>query len=313
MAGTHPFLTKLRAILATQDDDALAALANKGLLRRAQKDLETQRPTLAEVTDTHVRLTTKEATVVIPELLVKSTCTCPASGICRHVLSALVALRDAQFMGGPYYAAPQSAQPAGSPVDSSATDVPPIVKSENRPETAPVDRAASVASPAEVLGSVSDEELQKWAGKATYRKGVTLLTNSPNRQVEAGSTLVVKFPDRNLVCRWIPSSGLVGMVCSCQAENVCEHVVAAVLAYQMALGREAVTAVDRVLAESSGAPRTRAEVLESVGNVLREIIVVGCSRMAPASSQRLTTLAVSAHGVDLPRLERQIRGLAKEV
>ena len=94
MAGTHPFLTKLRGVLKTLDDDALTALANKGLLRRAQKDLEASRPTIASVEEGQVRVQFAEATVVVPELLSKSTCTCPATGVCRHILGVLLYLRD---------------------------------------------------------------------------------------------------------------------------------------------------------------------------------------------------------------------------
>ena len=37
MAGTHPFVTRVRAVLKGLDDEALAALANKGLLRRGKR------------------------------------------------------------------------------------------------------------------------------------------------------------------------------------------------------------------------------------------------------------------------------------
>ena len=49
-------LPRIRQLLASMDDDALAALANKGLLRRAKKDLETVTPKIIEVNDTIVRL-----------------------------------------------------------------------------------------------------------------------------------------------------------------------------------------------------------------------------------------------------------------
>src|SRR5262245_42481550 len=94
MAGNHHFLTRLRAIVKTLDDDALASLANKGLFRRAQKDLEAVRPQIVATEPTVVRLQVADAIVEIPELPAKSKCSCPATGICRHILSALVYLRD---------------------------------------------------------------------------------------------------------------------------------------------------------------------------------------------------------------------------
>ena len=68
MAGSHPFLRKLRGILRSLDDDALASLANKGLLRRAQKDLGTAPPAIVDIDDTRVRLQLADSTVEVVEL-----------------------------------------------------------------------------------------------------------------------------------------------------------------------------------------------------------------------------------------------------
>ena len=43
------------------------------------------------------------------------------------------------------------------------------------------------------------------------------------------------------------------------------------------------------------------------------MVSLGLARLSAATAQRLTTLAVSAHGVDLPRLERMLKSLADEV
>lgn len=299
MAGTHPFLRKLRALLKVVDDEALASLANKGLLRRAQKDLEAAPPAIVAVEDGRVQVQVGDATVDAREMPSKCTCSCPAAGICRHVLSVLLYLRDSPDLAacdGPVQGAlfqeePGDAAPGGA---EEAVESP-------------------VPSAVEVLGKLSDEELHKWAGKALLRKALKILAAGLPVEIEASQALVVRFPTRNVTCRWIPSGGLLGMICSCQAENVCEHAITAILAYQVSLGRRQIAVEQAVLSESSGAPRTRAEVLASVGVVLREMLSLGLTRLSAATAQRLTTLAVSAHGVDLPRLERMLKSLADEV
>ena len=50
-----------------------------------------------------------------------------------------------------------------------------------------------------------------------------------------------------------------------------------------------------------------------MGSVVGEMVAIGLSRLSRASAERLRTLAVSAHGVDLPRLERLLTALAAEV
>ncbi len=300
----HPYLIRLRGVLKSLDDEALAALANRGLLRRAQKDLEAATPEIVVCTAENVRVRLGEAMVDVPELPAKSVCSCPATGICRHILGALVFLRDDPSLA-------DADQPAQAALFAAETG-----DSATRPAAAALAAAAQPelsASPADVLGGLTDEELRKWAGKGLLKKALAALAASPEVEIEQGAMLVVRFPSRNIICRWIPSGGLLGMVCSCQAEGVCEHVVAAVLAYQVLLGRRQIVAEEKLLAESPGAPRSRAEVLASVGAALRELIALGLARLSTATAQRLTTLAVSAHGVDLPQLERMLKSLADEV
>lgn len=296
MAGNHPFLTQLRAITKLLDDDALATLANKGLLRRAQKDLETTKPAIIATEATFVRLQVGDGVVEVPELVAKSKCNCPATGICRHILGALIYLRD-----DPEVAA-LTVPVQGELFAAEATEIPD-----------PAAAAPPPLSAAEVIGSLTDDELLKWAGKALFKKAQKALAVAPQVEIETEPTLMVRFPTRNITCRWIPTGGLLGMVCSCQAETVCEHVVSAVLAFQASLGNRQLVAEQRVLEESSGAPRTRAEVLASVTTVLQEAVALGLARLSQATASRLLTLAVSAHGVDLPRLERLLAGLAQEV
>jgi SWIM zinc finger len=274
MAGESSLLTRVRAAALLLDDDALAALANKGLVRRARKDLETNPPTWIEPAGDAVRLQVEDCAVELFEILTQSKCTCPASGICRHILTAVLFLQ----------ASPGPVAPAS---DANAAQ--------------------------EEILAVTEESLRKWAGKALLRKALQTLSMSLPAEFEEAATLLVRFPTWNVTCRWLPGGDLGGMICSCHASGACEHRVAAVLAYQAARGRRQIVPEDAILEASAGAPRSREEVLASVGVVLREMVALGLSRLSRATEERLRTLAVSAHGVDLPRLERMLRALADEV
>ncbi len=89
-------LTRLRGVLAAFDDDALSGLANKGLVRRARKDLETIRPKLLEPAEATERLRVEvgDAVAELALLPAQSRCTCPSSGICRHILAALIFIKE---------------------------------------------------------------------------------------------------------------------------------------------------------------------------------------------------------------------------
>ena len=113
----------------------------------------------------------------------------------------------------------------------------------------------------------------------------------------------------------MPGCGLEGMICSCHEPRVCEHRVAVVLALQVARGKRVLDDVGSLCPGrgSRRSSRSREDILASVGSVVAEMVALGLSRLSRASAERLRTLAVSAHGVDLPRLERLLTGLAAEV
>jgi hypothetical protein len=281
MVGEGAVLERICAVAAHLDDDALAALANKGLVRRARKDLETSPPTLVGPEGDRLRFRIEECSVDLDQTPAQSKCTCPATGVCRHILAAFVFLRE-------------SAPPTVGCVERTSPDAKPTSARD------------------EIL-AVTDEILQKWAGKALLRKATQGLAFGSPAEFDEGAVLTIRFPTWNIVCRWMPGGGLAGIICSCHAAGPCEHRVAAVLAYQAAQGQRQIQVETAALEASLGAPRTRQEVLDSVGVVLREMVGLGLSRLSRSTEDRLRTLAVSAHGVDLPRLERVLRALADEV
>ncbi len=273
MDGSSPLLDRVRAALRAYDDEALAALANRGLVRRARKDLEKATPIVKGESAGRLHLSVEDSTVEVSEAIRDASCTCPAGTFCRHILGALIHLKES---GG----------------------------------TAPA--AAPAAVGPEIL-AVDDAALEAWAGRALVRRALEALARGLVVEFEDAVPFVLRLPAFNITCRWMPGGGLEGMVCSCHSREACEHRAAGVLGYQVAQGRRKIDLAQAGLGEAAGAPRTREEVLASVGSVLTEMITLGLSRLSLSVEQRLHTLAVSAHGVDLPRLERLVRALGDEV
>lgn len=255
MNETH---ARIRKSLAALDLVALQALANKGLVRRAQKDLERAIPISVEDSADAVRLRVAEFSVQIPEGgATKATCSCPAPGICQHILAAILWLRS--------QAAP----------DATAKDEISI----------------------EELLSITPEHLQKWAGKAAFAAGISIAIGA-QYEISQSEKLSVSFPDRNLKCiytgggldAWItagpkgdPRAFVVAAVVALQIKH----------GRDWSAQKPA-----ELLAESDEAPRTRSEVLASVTQLLHEILKQGIAHTSTGAVQRFSTLSVSATGVN---------------
>jgi hypothetical protein len=89
--------------------------------------------------------------------------------------------------------------------------------------------------------------------------------------------------------------------------------VAAVLFYQAQHGRPLPVSPEKLLAAKAGTPRTREEVLTSVEHTLAEVIALGLARLSKTTEGRFLTLAISAHGVDLPALSQNLRTLGSHL
>ncbi len=111
------------------DDDALAVLANRGLVRRAAK--EAVRIELDSATDTAVELRyvgTPPAQVrLLPGGPRQASCGCPVAGVCVHIVAACVWARESSpvepvaTQSPPGATPPQSVEPVQTPPPSVAT------------------------------------------------------------------------------------------------------------------------------------------------------------------------------------------------
>ncbi|UWP93464.1 hypothetical protein K3X13_06480 [Aliiroseovarius crassostreae] len=131
-------------LIASFDDAALIALANKGLLRRATK--ATGEAEVLRYDADGADLTISGQSVTIPAAGPQSaTCDCPAPGMCSHILTAMLVLRNA-------------------PLDALA----PAPSEEDQEEKIPTPEippaATATATATEALAALKSDVLQKFAG-----------------------------------------------------------------------------------------------------------------------------------------------------
>ncbi|HEY1173100.1 MAG TPA: hypothetical protein VGH19_17155 [Verrucomicrobiae bacterium] len=276
--------SKLRRLAAALDATALEALASKGLLRRAQKDLERQVSlSVTGEKDGRLEVQVEHFTVRIPESgPATATCSCPASGVCQHIVTATLFLQRG------------------------------VATAEMIPSEPAADVTTSEPAPETDLMALTPEMVERWAGKAVFRAGQKLAVLFP-AQVSHERGLRVHFPALNAGVHLVSGGNLDGMIVAGGKGDGRDLIVAAVIAFQRAHGKEWVLPTEAESpSASSGAPRTRAEVLGSCHGLLAETLVNGLSRITDANRQRWLTLAVSALGVNLPRLALSLRGIGDE-
>ncbi|CAM3818625.1 hypothetical protein [Nocardioides zeicaulis] len=267
------------ALLRRYDDDSWSALANRGLLRRARRDLEQLQPQLSAEDDGGVEVQIDDRTVRIPLAGPgHATCTCPSTSVCQHVLAAGLWLADVDDEPDP---------------DAAAA---------LHDEVMALDRDALVAA----------------GGRAAYRwahQFVSDLEEPP--VVERGSHLGVSFSLPDVRLRYF-GGGVDSWVLDQALPAPGKYRVAAVLAWQRAHGlelealpvtasRRGPTATQRSQADS------RERLLAVVAELLADTVRVGVSHLSGAVLDRFTTAAVWAQGAELHRLALLLRRIADQV
>jgi len=273
------------AVLGRYDDEAWIALANRGLLRRARKDLEALEVRVATETQEDVEVAVGDRTVRIgvagPG---EAACSCPSAVICQHIIIAGLWLASV------------APEPAGGPGAAPAAD-------RLHDELMAIDAAT----------------LTSYAGLPGYRWAHQMIEDQATPPaVTRDSYLAVTFERPGLTIRYL-GGGLDGLVLDQPVSDTTRFRVAAVLTWQRAHGLvlpppAAPRARGNGMSESSIARGdSRARLRTAVSALLRDTVAIGVSHLSPAVHDRFTTAATWAQGVEYHRLALLLRRLADQV
>lgn len=269
----------LRTMLSRLDDTALEALASRGLLRRAAADVAAAKVRLEQEDG-------KSAKLVVDGEIVHlsaggadaSSCSCPATGICRHHLAALVYLRSAAAAGAP----------------SEAIDV---------------DWAA-------IFGAITPADLARFAGKSAWREVLArheARTDSEKRAVEIvahGTTLSVRLSAAGLPVTFLSAGGLEAAITKASARERKARIVAAALAARGALGLPLPVAEQTSDIDGAAARASDARTLEEVRGFLERAYGTALAVTPAALEDEARRLSLAGRVDALPRLAAMLRRVA---
>ncbi|MEW6282069.1 MAG: hypothetical protein AB1758_25920, partial [Candidatus Eremiobacterota bacterium] len=186
---------RMRPDLAALTPEAVAALSNPGLVKRAQREIEAgQGPVLEEEADGTVVGTFPDDVVSrLPpgKGLKEGTCSCGAPTVCRHRVAVALAY--------------SGAGPASSPA---------------------LPESAAAWDP----GEVTDEQLHAFLGARVMQAARRTVAGGLRAEVEAGPPPTVRLPTTT-VRFWVPHD-LGYARCDCALQGRCEHLAQAVWCFR---------------------------------------------------------------------------------
>lgn len=269
------------------DDAVLEAASSRGLLRRARADLASGAARL-------IRHEAEEAQIELPGAqvtlraggLAAARCTCPAGGICRHILTAILLL--------------QQQAPPGAHAGESAQNQQHCETAQGGPDPVAEILAISLAELRKAFGAV---RLARAAGALPAPEAVLI--------TRAGAACLVQMQGLPEV-RYVAGLGIGGMLVTASqqaARQLCAKALLAVRrAHQAALPEAAAAA-------ATGAPQSAGieALLERAQALLIEWARSGLAAAPEVLEERLFDAAVSARAASLFRLSSALRRLSQDV
>lgn len=283
-------MQELQSAISVTDDDYLVALANKGILKRSYKDLETAEIS-AEYTDSAAEVTVsgEKCTITVP--LAESKCTCPSRNICRHIITSILWLKN-------------------NLSDNITSD-----SGENQQTEDTTDENTDVKIPDELtneLSSFSLQAIQKAMKKQYYSEFVYDAENGILPEIEETSVLAVKFPKKDITVRLI--SPLEYSTCTCHSRELCRHKAAAILAWQL---KHKIITPELMLTYNE--PTARVDVgkvhsaAETVRDFLFDMLSNGLVRLSDDISDRAEYASAMCHNARLADCERLMREIGNRL
>ena len=194
-------MEELKRLLGQTDDEYFIGLSNKGIVKRAYKDLEQENPK-AEWSGKEAEVTLAGAVCRIRIPLGESTCSCPSRSVCRHLIGAMLFLKREAFR-------------------------------EEEKEEQGQEQILGEELKKEIL-AVPLKNLKKSCGNRKYREFLEHVKSGEQPDIYEGAVITVRLPWEGVTVKLL--SPLSYSTCSCHSKELCGHKAQAVLACQLKAG-----------------------------------------------------------------------------
>ncbi len=283
-------MEKWKEWMADLDDDYLIGLSNKGIVKRAYKDKEENTAEIVTFGE-EVEVKVGMETVRICYPLGESKCSCPSRSICRHIVLAILVLRE--------YVKEQETE---KPIDISALEGDVVCQ-----EAESVKKIGTEQLLEEIRNYPLDS-LKKSMGVRQFQDFVSKVKRGICPEIHYTSMITVKLPWHSSTVKLI--FPLAYSSCSCHKKEFCVHKAEAVLWCQLDLD---IVTKEKLTEEAEKSMEYSLDQIHETAvqmkQFLDELFGTGLSRTSPDVLDYLERLAIISHNANLPKYEGYFRAL----
>lgn len=271
-------MEELKKALAGADDEYLAGISNKGILKRAYKDLETAAVNMGFV-DRSAEVTVDNAQCIIKVPIAESVCSCPSKTICRHIVTAVLWLKK-----------------------ELSADEPDQEKPEPEKISPPISKKSLLYSE---LTEYPVDKLKKAMKKQYYNSFIEKAKIGVLPQLDEGTTVTADIYEDNVTVKLLYPMEY--SACTCHSKELCKHKAAVILAWKL---KHNVITTDSLLPkeEKAAFDCSRLRICaEHCRLFIERLLSDGLVRTQDSISEIAETNAVICHNADFPNGEKLMR------
>lgn len=277
-------MDEIYQMLSQVDDDYLIGLSNKGIVKRAYKDLENAAVSI-ENEDETIAVLVDDVTCRLTLPIGESTCTCPSRSMCKHIVMAVIFAKE-KF--------------AGETSDKLEVDEKP------QPEKKPADFTELLEYPLSAI--------KKQLGISKLKAIYEHIAMENKVSIDENSIVTVGLADEGMTVKLLVPVEY--STCSCHKKELCVHKGEAIIRYQLSKEKITIDDVAEIIAnqDEQGFDYEAASLLaDKIMDMLGEIISTGLARISPEHMESCERFAIMCHNLRLAEPEKKFRGLSEQL
>lgn len=344
-------MDEMYQMLSQVDDDYLIGLSNKGIVKRAYKDLENAAVSIENEAEA-AGGAAKELTVFVDDVTCRltlpigeSTCTCPSRSMCKHIVMAVIFAKEkfagqaadkseaAEVAEGIVKAADGNAEAADG-TDEAAGETEKTADGKTKTTDGNDEAAEENAKATDETVKTTDgtsqrnkrtadftalleyplSAIKKQLGISKLRTIYEHIAMENKASIEESSIVTVSLADEGMTVKLLVPPEY--STCSCHKKELCVHKGEAIIRYQLL--KEKITAdhIADIIAgeEEQGFDREAVSLLaDKITDMLGEIISTGLARISPEHMESCERFAIMCHNLRLAEHEKKFRGLSEQL
>lgn len=285
MDSKNSVINEIKPFLPFINEEFIVSISNKGIYKRSIKDLEKARENiLLSVKDTGIiEVKIEDVVVELNVNIQKSRCTCPASSICKHIVMALLYLKE-------FY-------------DSNQNEEEKEIEEDKEEKIDEINFY-------EELKKLTGDKILEIVGKKTYNSVINSIFIRNEAIFEYGDMLTVTIASQNAKVYFPKEKSIENAMCSCKEKGICSHKIYALISYLIKEGK--ITEEDTEY-ETIEIGEKEKEIIENLHIFISSIFDRGISGLTGNEISQAEKFYIQIYGIKLFALADELKNLSSEL